>query len=113
MSSKHASKHYARDNEQSRAECVCGTQGSCCSPSNISGKPVRSSTFFTATPADSMALALPPVDTSSYPAAARPCVVGWLKHQVSRETGADLGMDADQGMPNKAFRRPIADWPNT
>lgn len=34
---------------------------------------MRSSTFFTATPADSMALALPPVDTSSYPAAARPC----------------------------------------
>lgn len=63
---------------------ACGTTGIqstystsiyvCCdSPSSISGKPVRSSTFLTATPADSMALALPPVDTSSNPAAARPC----------------------------------------
>lgn len=43
-------------------------------PSSISGKPVRRSTVMTGTPAASMALALPPVDTISYPASASPWI---------------------------------------
>ena len=40
-------------------------------PSSISGKPVRSSTRRTGTPAAAIAAALPPVDTSSKPSTAR------------------------------------------
>ena len=46
-------------------------------PSSISGKPVRWSTAITGTPAASMALALPPVDTISYPASVSPCMMRW------------------------------------
>lgn len=46
-------------------------------PSSISGKPVSWPTLITGTPAASMALALPPVDTISYPASASPCMMRW------------------------------------
>ena len=42
-------------------------------PSSISGNPVSSSTRRTARPADPIADALPPEDTSSYPRSNRSC----------------------------------------
>ena len=61
-----------RESQDSRCEavalvCLDGA------PSSISGKPVRSSTRRTSTPAASIAAALPPVDTSSNPNPASLC----------------------------------------
>lgn len=64
--------------KQNLLQLSAAAMGSTCKqcrhpPSSISGKPVRSSTFLTGTPAASTALALPPVDTISYPISDRPC----------------------------------------